>query len=291
MALALPAPKPLERGEDFQKWIKSVEIYMCAMNITKEVQKKNIVLHLLGPHMQDIYYNMSNDEEEDTYQQMKDKLKKYYKPTTNPVVERHIFNTMHYESTETSSVEEYVAKLRSQARKCDFPDAEIDSRIRDKLVSTCPYPNVKTKMLREENIDLNLAIKLWSTDMHVRKEAARLVDSTREPPKGEVNKVNFRKKTFVKEKPKTTNWTKRQCYRCGLTNHLVKDCRVPATISCHLCKRTGHLKAACKANEKKRNQRKVHNVNESSQDESTASDDDEDALCVYNIPKHTIAIK
>ena len=127
MALALPSPRTLDKGDDFMKWIDSVEIYMAAMGITKDIQRKSIVLHLLGPNMQDIYKNLLTDDDVDNYETMKRKLSNYYKPASNPVVERHIFNDMKFEA---ESVEEYVAQLRNQARKCCFDPNEIDSRIR-----------------------------------------------------------------------------------------------------------------------------------------------------------------
>ena len=143
MALALPSPRTLDKGDDFMKWIDRVEIYMTAMGITKDIQRKSIVLHLLGPNMQDIYKNLLTDDDVDNYETMKRKLSNYYKPASNPVVERHIFNDMKYEA---ESVEEYVAQLRSQAKKCSFNPNNIDSRIRDKLVSTCPYQKINAEV-------------------------------------------------------------------------------------------------------------------------------------------------
>ena len=115
MTLTLPAPKKLEYGQDFETWLSSVEVYLLAMNITKSEQKKNIVLHLLGPNMQEIYRNLPVEADEvANYEEMKRKLMKHYKPTVNPVVERHIFNTMEFSD---EPVNEYIAKLRNQIKQ------------------------------------------------------------------------------------------------------------------------------------------------------------------------------
>ena len=37
----------------------------------------------------------------------------------------------------------------------------------------------------------------------------------------------------------------RACFRCGFTNHRVKDCKVPNSIKCRACGRTGHIQNAC----------------------------------------------
>ena len=110
MALSLPPPNALKQGEDFNKWMDSVEIYMNALNITKDLQRKCIVLHLLGPQIQEIYRNLPRavEQSEDSFKNMKEVLRAYFKPATNHVVERHMFNQMKFC---WSTVEKYVAKL------------------------------------------------------------------------------------------------------------------------------------------------------------------------------------
>ena len=79
MALSLPAPKELKRGDDFATYVQAV-------NVTKDAQKKSIVLHLFGADMQEIYKNLPEVDGGDNYATMKKNLTEYYKPTVNPVV-------------------------------------------------------------------------------------------------------------------------------------------------------------------------------------------------------------
>lgn len=228
MALSLPPTKALECGEDFQKWMNSVEIFMTAMNITSDSQKENIVLHLLGSQMQEVYKNLSDTNgtsDESNYETMKRKLVNYYKPTVNPVVERHIFNSMKYEC---KSVAEYVAQLRNQAGRGNYPVAEVDTHIRDKLVATCPIPKVKEAMLREESLDLNKAIKIWSMDVHVKEQALKMTSNNDPKIEELVNKV---KKKSYEVKNESYSKSDRKCFRCGLSNHMIKTCRVPSNIN------------------------------------------------------------
>ena len=38
----------------------------------------------------------------------------------------------------------------------------------------------------------------------------------------------------------------KKCHRCGF-NHLIKDCKVPATIECRWCHKKGHIENACRS--------------------------------------------
>ena len=57
--------------------------------------------------------------------------------------------------------EEYVAKLKTQARKCNFEVSEMDNLIRDKLLATCPSSKVKESMLEEDTLTLSRAVMSW----------------------------------------------------------------------------------------------------------------------------------
>ena len=48
MALSFPPLKRFEHGEDFDKWIDSIVIYMSAMAVSKEAQNKSIVTFIGG---------------------------------------------------------------------------------------------------------------------------------------------------------------------------------------------------------------------------------------------------
>ena len=291
MALSLPAPKELKRGDDFEKWLESVETYMQAVNVTKDAQKKSIVLHLLGADMQEIYKNLPRVDGGDNYATMKKNLTEYYKPTVNPVVERHLFNAMKYKNEEVS---EYVAKLRNQARKCNFPGNSTDECIRDKLVATCPSMKVKETMLKAKNLTLNMAIEIWITHEHVRKEANRINDcsenelklSKEDELEEEVHKVKWKNCMGTDNKKKNFgSSSSKKCYRCGRTNHLVNTCRVPSTIKCNICGKKGHMKVMCRILEKKNFKNRTNAINE---DEENIQDNN---LCVLNVMKVNKAIK
>ena len=312
MATGLAPPNVLQKGEDFGKWLKSVAIYLGAINVTAAKQKVNILLHLLGPDVQDIVETLPAIEgQEDEYGKMTKQLERYFKPKVNPVVERHTFNMTTYEE---GRVEEYVAKLKAQARKCDFEAGAVDHLIRDKLVATCPSSKVKEAMLKEENLTLGRAITIWSTDSTVKEQARRMGKSSVEE---EVNKVAWDRKgreTWRSEQDrrstqggkyegrnkrtwrnaneqgggKDRNWKmetgdNRNCFRCGKGNHLIRSCKVPQHVKCHNCGKSGHLKAAC------RDPQRTLNVEEEEDEEE--HDEREDMYVYHATAKKKEAIK
>ena len=59
MTLSLPTLKGMENEEVFT--------YIAAINITKDIRKKTIVLHLLGPDVQEMLENVPTTDDEDNW--------------------------------------------------------------------------------------------------------------------------------------------------------------------------------------------------------------------------------
>ena len=91
----LPAVKPFERGEDFDRWLKGLDCYFGACQITDSEQKKCVLLHLMGLDLQDIFHALPEVRDEvrnpanDAYQEACARLQKHFKPKTNKVYERY----------------------------------------------------------------------------------------------------------------------------------------------------------------------------------------------------------
>ena len=91
----------------------------------------------------------------------------------------------------------------------------------------------------------------------------------------DVNQVDYKfaEKKFV---------SKRSCFRCGFTNHMIKDCRMPSSIVCRNCGKKGHMQVACKGAKidmKIKYDKKVNYSNAMDRND----DYDDDNYCVFNI--------
>ena len=55
MAGNLPSIEPFARGMDFSRWLKRMDFYTAALDITDNGRKKAVLLHLMGADIQDVY--------------------------------------------------------------------------------------------------------------------------------------------------------------------------------------------------------------------------------------------
>ena len=94
-ALQLPALQPSSAASDqttlrqrWSKWVKGLEYFLTASNITDKKQKRAVLLHLAGAEVQTIFETL-NDTGED-YDAALAKLNEYFVPKKNIPFERHI---------------------------------------------------------------------------------------------------------------------------------------------------------------------------------------------------------
>ena len=85
---------------------------------------------------------------------------------------------------------------------------------------------VKEAMLKTKNLLLNMAIEIWTTHEHVRKEANRINDCSENELKlskgdeleEEVHKIEWKNCMGTDNKKKNFGSSSKKWYRCGQTN-------------------------------------------------------------------------
>nr|CAI5841436.1 unnamed protein product [Callosobruchus analis] len=157
--------KALIRGE-WEKWLRSFQLYLAAEDITDTVRKRNKLLHYGGVQLQEVAYNLPQaildyDEEQDTdvFQHLVDKLSEYFSPKRNSAFERHVFRNLRPE--EGGNLNKFLLRTRQQARKCSFGatvQEATEIHIKDKLIDSWAPLELKRKLLEKQTKRMH---KMW----------------------------------------------------------------------------------------------------------------------------------
>ncbi len=166
------------------------------------------------------------------------RFKAHFEPKCNHRAERHQMRDMRQDKDEP--IDEYIARLRLQANRCDFGD-NYDQRVIEQLIEGTNSIKVRKNLLSKDNsLTLDAAI-----------EVARLEES-----------ANKSLKAMGSESSKATNnidsiqtEKKGECTHCG-GNHVYDPKTCPATGTyCNTCGRMGHWFKVCRGGRNNQNTR------------------------------------
>ena len=96
-------------------------------------------------------------EEEGKYESVIEKFNAYCNPKKNETYERYVFHRR--KQLQGEPVEQFVADLKLKAQTCQFDNLR-DSMIRDRLVLGVSSQRVRDRLLRQEDLDLDKAVKI-----------------------------------------------------------------------------------------------------------------------------------
>ena len=161
----------------WEQYLKRFEYYIKAMNITKDEQKRALLLHVSGSDVQDIFETLA--DQETTYADAVTNLSAYFKPKQNIAFEWHVFHKSTQSSDET--VDNFIVRLSKLSISCEFQDK--DDMIKDK-VNSCTSTKLRNKLLEEENLTLEKVKTISRTfelsETHSKRMAVRTKGTLRE---------------------------------------------------------------------------------------------------------------
>ena len=95
MALAaLQPPAPFQDGENFERYLRGVECYLVALDITSPKRKSAVLLSLMGLEIQEIARTLphpttlSRTASADEFKTLSEKLRLYFQPKVNVTYEK-----------------------------------------------------------------------------------------------------------------------------------------------------------------------------------------------------------
>ena len=242
-------------GQCWSKWVKGLEYFLVASNITDKKQRRAVLLHLAGPEVQTVFETLSGTG--DDYATALAKLTEYFEPKKNIPFERHLFRQAAQGPTE--NMDSYVTRLRSLAKSCEY--GNVDEMIRDQVVDKCASNSLRRRLLRETDLTLDgllqIARSIEASDQHATKmEAAS--DTSRQVNKvcgGSQSSNKKNRGSSRSRQPKNVrnsralNHDKKPvvCFCCGRPGHCAKDSSCPAAgKTCNNCGKQGHFAGVCK---------------------------------------------
>lgn len=155
----ITAPKPFNvhgdttsLGTRWQKWRQGFDLYLVAAGITNAIQKKALLLHCGGEDLRELFSTLPDpiNAEDDDYIKVCTALNSYFLPKKNKRYERHVFKMSAQKETET--VSQYITRLRSLAKTCEFVDN--DDEIVDQVIEKCTSRKLRKRLLKEPDLDL-----------------------------------------------------------------------------------------------------------------------------------------
>lgn len=296
-AINVPSIQPFDNtgdqtslGQRWTTWMKSFNYFATGSGVTDKAQKRALLLHMVGPSVQEIFETLPERGEANDYDKAVQCLNTYFKPKANVPYERHVFRQSSQKEDET--VEQYATRLKKLSLTCEFGDTKEDA-IRDQIIDKCKSYDLRRRFLREKDLKLDKLLDIGRSYEAADMCAAKMESKS----SSEVNKLKteWRKPTETRKstetykrqegrKPLETNKRQGQifCSRCGRSGHTGQRCLVTKGKKCHRCKQEGHFQICCKTKLKKdkskQGKSKVHWVESASGDES----DDEQIFIIGN---------
>ena len=179
--LSLPVVGPYQVGTDFEKWVRSVELYLAALDITAEGRKKAVLLHLLGPELQAVYDTLPAPEGvTGDWSICIAKLKAHLAPERSAVADRLAFKRLKMGPGEL--FDQFLGRLRQAAARCGF--AQPDDALRDQLIAGCT-PRLQERILQRAAERDTLTLKDVIAFAHTVEKTERLLREVRQAEEGQ----------------------------------------------------------------------------------------------------------
>ena len=288
--LKQPEPMTLE-GNISNQWTQFKEeftLYAIASGCSTKGDeiKAATLLHCVGKRTREIIATLDiTDEQKKKPDDIIKILDAYFLPKRNKTVERHKFNTRNQQPGEP--FDNFIQDLRKIAADCEYGTMK-DELLVDRLVCGICDPKITDRLLREENLQLEQAIKICKAAEQTEDHLKELQGRNHHMEVGAVKRGDGishseaeKTRQFNTAGPLMTSYQRKavaasprwnqfgrgpvdsqgSCNRCGM-KHLYNNC--PAyRQKCYKCNRLNHFAKQCRS-------RKI-NVVENFEIESDAS--------------------
>ena len=230
-----PLSEPSSLGQRWKNWTKRFQVYLTAMNITDDKQRRALLLYQAGPATQDIFETFADTG--DDYKTALEKLDAYFLPKKN--VDYEIFQFRQAVQQPSKTIDQFVTRLRQLAAHCEFQD--VDKELKSAIIQNCQSKRLRRYALREEALTLdNLLAKAHSLDAS-ELQATGIEKSLNDA----VNRVQ--QKSHTKPQLAKPHQHPGTCRQCGLPwPHTTTPCPAKGK-TCRDCGKANHFAKMCRS--------------------------------------------
>ena len=304
MASQIPALPPFSVETDprtvahrWQKYVNSFEIYLNCLGKKTDLEKVNILLHISGSEVQDIFRTLTPAD--DKYDSALKALETYFNPTENIRYERSVFMSLEPKDNET--VDMFVTRLKKQSSFCKYNELNSeDDFIVDLFINKCRSSELRRKLLETKKLDLKRLLEIARLFEQSQAQTKKIEETYQQgkvaTQSNSINRVVQHKDNNKGAHPRKTNRqshyssknensnkvgnsnpglvqkhrappnqnnTKNECGRCGHEGHHSGDKhKCPGyKTQCDYCGYTGHFARKCmKKLRKMAEKRNIHST-------------------------------
>ena len=240
-------PEKYQLGDDFQLFIRKMDLFFLAAAVKDNTQKRvSILLNLSEDSFriaEPIDITTTGDSE-GNYKSYIEKLIAVFEKNQNPVERR--FNLAKRTQLFGETVDHFASALRELASKCSFRDDEVDGRLNDQFIAGVEDGSLQCKLLQETTTDLEQSLVIARRFEAAKSAQATLIGQTmKQQQKHEIKVVS----------------TNKECFQCHGFGHIARNCpfygcknsdgqqKFSTTYVCFKCGRQGHVAKFCRFSE------------------------------------------
>ena len=143
-----PISEPTSVSQRWKAWKRRFEIYLIAVNVKDDAQKRALLLHQAGEATQEIFDTL--EETGDDYKTAIEKLDKYFTPKKN--VDYEIFQFRQAKQNNGETTDQFATRLRKLAAHCEFDD--LDQEIKTAITQNGRSKHLRRFALRQDKVTL-----------------------------------------------------------------------------------------------------------------------------------------
>ena len=238
------------------------------MVVTDDKQKLSLLLTLCGDEAYEIYENISEQQDDETFDQVIQAFENHFKPQVNLSYEIFLFRKMTQREDETT--QQYYVRLHEQALKCEFADK--DKEIKQQIELTTNSSKLRKYSFQNPRKSLSELLttaktfetmKIQTEEMEKHSEYEVEVNKISRRNKYTDPKNNTKQSTVPHRKDQSYKKSPRTCYRCGGEFPHANKC--PALgKTCNSCGKTDHFARVCRSTPRPTKQKMGRNQREGS---------------------------